>query len=392
MGEEGIPRSEFHERIKNCQAIASERGFDGLIVIGGGTNRGDMIYLSNHIPTGISHRIHYDLRGVDLGVLVIPVDEDPVLIVAKGFYDKERIVTEDVRDSLINVPKALGDILTELRLNRSNIGLAGEDVLPVTLYKELQKSAPQVNLCQADDIVIGLRMVKSESERKLLEKGARIADQTMEVVRDFISEGKTELEVANKIASSMREFGADRGSATCQSGAERSNEPIVQPIYSRRKLQKGDMMHFEIRGSLGGYGIDTCRSTVVGQPSKKQRDILETIIEAMDAAIKAIKPGVKAEYIEEVAAEVVTERGYGQGHFTVPYGGPQTYLAHCIGLTSEPPYITKGDKTVLKPWMGPITMEPGLYRTDVGGARIEDEVFPTENGFKLLNHYDRVWW
>ena len=153
-----------------------------------------------------------------------------------------------------------------------------------------------------------------------------------------------------------------------------------------------DMMHFEVRGSLQGYQIDTCRSTVIGQPSKKQRDILEKILEAMDAATTVIKAGVIAEYLEEVASEVVNKRGYGEGHFTVPYGGPQTYLAHCIGLTIEPPYITKGDKTVLRPWMGPITLEPSLYRTKVGGARIEDEFFPTQNGYKRLNHYDRIWW
>jgi Xaa-Pro aminopeptidase len=252
---------------------------------------------------------------------------------------------------------------------------------------------PGVNFCPADDIVIGLRMIKSKNEQKLLEKGALIADRTMDVLRDFIVEGKTEMEVATKIITAMKGFGADQGDATCQSGVERSNEPLMRPLYSERKLRKGDMLHFEIRGSYGGYLIDTCRSTVIGSPSRRQKDILETIVEAMNSAIETIKPGVRAECIEEVAAKVVEEHGFGQGHFTVPYGGPGTYLAHCIGVcTPEPPFMAKGDKTILEPGMGPVTVEPGLYRTNVGGARIEDEVFVTDNGNRLLNHYDRVWW
>jgi len=39
-----------------------------------------------------------------------------------------------------------------------------------------------------------------------------------------------------------------------------------------------------------------------------------------------------------------------------------------------------------------LTIEPGLYRTPVGGCRIEDEVLVTGEGAEVLTALERVWW
>ena len=53
--------------------------------------------------------------------------------------------------------------------------------------------------------------------------------------------------------------------------------------------------------------------------------------------------------------------------------------------------MAKGDKTILVPGMI-LTIEPGIYRTEWGGCRIEDEVLVTETGFEVLNQYGRRLW
>ncbi len=89
--------------------------------------------------------------------------------------------------------------------------------------------------------------------------------------------------------------------------------------------------------------------------------------------------------------EIALKHGLGANH-TATYGGPGTYLGHAIGLSvDEPPCLAKGDKTILVPGMI-LTIEPGIYRTEWGGCRIEDEVLVTETGFEVLNQYGRRLW
>jgi Xaa-Pro aminopeptidase len=119
--------------------------------------------------------------------------------------------------------------------------------------------------------------------------------------------------------------------------------------------------------------------------------LLETVLTMLEKSVAAIGPGVLAEDLEAIANDVAEKAGY-VGKFAFGYGGPGTYLGHGIGLgVDEPPIIAKGEKTYLRPGMM-LTIEPGLYRTPAGGARIEDEVLVTENGCEVITKLERRWW
>ena len=201
----------------------------------------------------------------------------------------------------------------------------------------------------------------------------------------------TEIELASFITSEMAKRGADMPFATCQSGVERSGEPFMFPATSSRVLADGDLVHMEINGRYQGYKIDICRSTVVGRPTDEAVHLLETVLAMLEASCAAIAPGMLAEDLEAVASGVAETAGY-RGKFAFGYDGPGTYLGHGIGLgIDEPPVVAKGEKTYLRAGMM-LTIEPGLYRTPAGGARIEDEVLVTENGCEVITKLDRRWW
>jgi len=380
---------EIEARQRRCREIISERGLDGLLVVGKGPERtGDLQYLANHVPLLPGHPRRYSFKGRGFSFLLLPLDQPPVLLVTTPFYEKE-IVIKDIRfhNDLIH---QTGSVLREKGLGRGDLGIVGTDILPISLYEDLLRELPGVRFFASDDVVMNLRAVKSDYEIFLLRKGAEIADQVCRQVKEMLKPGVREVDVAASIMVGLKEQGVDRPFATCQSG-DRSKEPYDHLPYSEKIIEEGDMVHMEINGRYRNYMIDVCRSTVVGKSSPEQRRLLEITLRMLDEAIAQTRPGIKAEDLEAVTGQIALQEGLGANH-TAAYGGPGTYLGHAIGLgTDEPPCLAKGDKTLLKEGMV-LTIEPGLYRTPHGGCRIEDEVLVTKEGSEVLNKDPRRWW
>jgi Xaa-Pro aminopeptidase len=324
-------------------------------------------------------------------MLYIPTDArvEPQLAAATSFFVAGKGIGRTVVNP--NIVAAVTTILESLGAKRQTVGLVGMDVISAMTYTELVQYNPTVRFVEADDLIMNMRAVKSERELASLRTGSLFADEVGEQLRERIVPGVTERELWDFIVSEMIARGATNAFATCQSGVERSGEPFIFPAASSRVLRDGDLVHMEINGSYEGYKIDVCRSTVVGTPTKETVHLLETVLKMLEESVTAIAPGVLAEDLEKIANDVAEAAGY-CGKFAFGYGGPGTYLGHGIGLgVDEPPVIAKGEKTYLRRGMV-LTVEPGLYRTPVGGARIEDEVLVTESGVEVITTLERRWW
>jgi len=382
----------YEERRARVREIASARGHDAVLVIGRAADRaGDLEYLCDHVPFLSGHVSRFTVKGRGFGALLIPTDtEQPVrLLVTTPFY--RPAVAVDIIEVNPNFPQGLARLLEQSGLEHADIGLGGFDVLTAMLYQDLTRLAPGALFRQADDIVSGLRAVKSAEEIAIIERGAHISDEVSDLVRDAIRPGVTELEMSSLIISELARRGVDAPFATCQSGVQRSGEPFIAPPASDRVIEENDLVHMEINGKLDGYRIDICRATVVGKGTDDRIHLLETALNMLEETIKATRPGVTGEYLERLGAKIARDAGY-KDNFAFAHGGPGTYLGHGIGLgIDEPPILSEGDKTLLQAGMV-LTIEPGLYRTPAGGARIEDEVLVTEDGARVLNRSERRWW
>lgn len=274
-------------------------------------------------------------------------------------------------------------------MERKDIGLVGSDILSVALYEDIRAECPNTRFYFADDLIQNIRAQKNEYELEIMRTGAQISDEVAAELRQFIRPGISERDVYAFITSQLQKRGVTGAFATCQSG-ERS-EKVYYTEASDRILQNGDFVHMEINGKYKDYMIDVCRTAVVGKISPEQRHVLDTTVEMLSESCKAVRPGVVAEDLEAIAGKIALREGF-TSNFSLAYNGPQTYLGHAIGLSvDEPPLLMKGDLTRLVPGMV-LTLEPGLYNTGLGGCRVEDEVLVTEDGFEVLNTYDRIWW
>ena len=383
---------EYAGRVERVRHIAGMRGLEGLIVVGRTPDRnGDMLYLTGHVPMLAGHPSRFAVRGRGLGLLFIPTD--PKLATKVAVTTPFHTPAHGVGGLVINpnIVRGITDILEAAGMEGATVGVCGMDVISAMTYEELLRYNPKTRFVEADDIVMNLRAVKSERELQALRKGSACADEVGDIVRRKIVPGVTEREIADIIISEMTRRGVANAFATCQSGVERSGEPFVFPPVSSRVMEDGDLVHMEINGRYEGYMIDICRSTSVGKHKEGGIHLLETVNRMLEVSIAAIKPGVLAEDLEKLADDVAVAAGF-EGKFAFGYGGAGTYLGHGIGLgVDEPPAICKGEKTFLRPGMV-LTIEPGLYRTPFGGARVEDEVLVTDTGCEVLTKVERRWW
>lgn len=231
------------------------------------------------------------------------------------------------------------------------------------------------------NIIENYRIVKNEIEIQYIKKACEITDQTFSYIVKNIKPGMSELEVKGLIITKMIELGAEKESfepivASGKNGAK----PHARA--SRKMIESGDMITLDFGCYYKGYVSDMTRSFFLDYNSNdKLAQVHSIIIEAMDAQIKNLKPGVLCCDIDKIGRDIISEHGFGE-YFLHGTG-------HGIGLDiHEEPYVNATSKTILKENMI-ITIEPGIYIENLGGVRIENDCLITSNGCEVLNNSKR---
>jgi Xaa-Pro aminopeptidase len=257
------------------------------------------------------------------------------------------------------------------RLPVEAIGLES-DFVTFKQYQELCNHLSFIKIHPQDGVIESLRLVKDAEEIANIKKAAQIADKAFDHILDKIKPGISEREVALELEFFMRSQGASASSfETIVASGKRSALP--HGVASEKIIEKGDFITLDFGCIYNGYCSDMTRTIVVGQPTVKQKEIYNIVLEAQLKGLDAIKAGLAAQEIDAKSRTLISEKGYGEnfGHG----------LGHGVGLfIHENPSISPRDNTEILANMV-ITVEPGIYIPDWGGVRIEDLVVVTETGY-----------
>jgi Xaa-Pro aminopeptidase len=141
------------------------------------------------------------------------------------------------------------------------------------------------------------------------------------------------------------------------------------------------------------YNGDLTRTVVVGEISEDVKRMHEAVVQALDAGIESIAPGVPGKEPHLAVCHVLVDRGYGTT--TKGYEGPDGVArmnhntGHGVGLdVHEEPSLRD---TVVEPLEegDVVTVEPGLYLLGFGGVRVEDTGMVVKQGFKNFTSLTR---
>lgn len=220
------------------------------------------------------------------------------------------------------------------------------------------------------------RRCKDRAELARIDRAAAIADQALADTRDLLGAGVSEVEVRNALEQRMRELGAAGPSyeTIVATGFTHAALPHHRP--TDEQLHVGHTVVIDVGALVDGYHSDMTRTFVIGEPSALQQQVYDIIREAQAAGLAAVRPGVSGAAVDAACREVITAAGFGPWFL---HG-----TGHGVGLLiHEDPYLGVTASGVLE--VGDVvTVEPGVYRGDFGGVRIEDLVEVTATGCRVI--------
>jgi Xaa-Pro aminopeptidase len=260
-------------------------------------------------------------------------------------------------------------------------------------------------------------MVKDTFEIAALRKAAEVSGKGMVEAMRAVRPGMNDREVAGLMEYVWKREGSPRPSfpPIVASGTNAMTLFTLQREHydvPNRVMRAGELLFVDYGAAEWmGYGSDLCRTLPVsGRFTAEQRKYYDIVLEAQEAAIAAIRPGVMMVDVIKRAAEVFRRHGLEPNEDIARMGedrvwglmpSPTHYLTRDAGTTR---YSASGigvrdlghsvglEATDGRDWSRPlepgmvVTIEPKIYIPDREIAiMIEDEVLVTAAGHEVLS-------
>jgi Xaa-Pro aminopeptidase len=365
------------ERLARARKEMADRGV-GAVLVGPSA---DFRYLTGYLPPGLERLTMLVVPAEGTPRLVVPALEAPLATEHLGDLEVDVHAWQETDDPV----ELVRDALQAAGVARGRLAVG--DQLWSAFLLRLQEALPGTAFTVASAVTRPLRMVKDAAEVRALARVAAAIDGVIEGLGDLRWAGRSERELARELDAAIRASHDETLFVIVGSGP---NSASPHHVPGDRVVRPGDPVVVDIGGRLDGYGSDTTRTLVVGEPPDGFVELYEVLQEAQRAGCQAAVEGVTAEAVDAACRQVIAGAGYGE-HFIHRTG-------HGIGLEEhEDPYIVGGNTERLVEGMT-FSIEPGIYLQGRYGARIEDIVAcappgadPTaaEPGARRLNRTSR---
>ncbi|QOZ27568.1 aminopeptidase P family protein [Bradyrhizobium sp. CCBAU 51753] len=348
------------EKLKRIQLEINKLGVDALVL----SDSHAVAWTFNIRGADVSH------TPLPLSYALVPKDGRP-----KVFIDHRKL-SNSTRDHLqqsadVEEPAALSPTLTELAKRGTSIALDGATAADA--LSRLIASAGGKPVRGSDPVSL-LKAVKNSTEIA----GTRTAHQRDAVAltrflawidRSAPSGGLTEIDAVEALETFRRETGALKDVSFPTIAGTGPNGAIVHYRVTRksnRRIEPGDLLLIDSGAQYQDGTTDVTRTIAIGTPTAEMRDRFTRVLRGHIAIARAIFPdGTTGAQLDTLARQYLWAAGvdfeHGTGH------GVGSYLS----VHEGPARISKLGTTPLKRGMI-LSNEPGYYKTDAYGIRIEN--------------------
>jgi Xaa-Pro aminopeptidase len=364
-------------RVGKAQNTRREAGIDALLV----WKDDNVRYL-----TDLRAQLLAGKSTVLNGALLVE-GEAPILLCSGGERDRVALtmpwITEahivPIMDEAALIAGFVSTVLTPLLRDR-NLGRCrlGVDHGSAILFAEIARQLPEVELVDGDTPMQQARRIKLPGELLLLEEATAIADAVTASAIRSVQEGKRENDVAADAMHTLFTLGGEYAHVMTPFVA--SGEHMAPPnrISSDKIIRNGDLIFIDIGASWSGYFGDVARTTVLGKPSTRQREIYTAVYTSLQAGIEQMRPGRTNVDAANAIRAAAAEYGLAERFLSL-------FIGHGVGIGSnEPPYIGEmlpgSPEYEFEPGMV-FALEPLIWVDGVrggGGVRLEEMIAVTD--------------
>lgn len=371
MRTSAISVAEYQDRVRAIRRKMEEQQLDALFIFSDEYRCGNTLYVTGYKPINV---IEESPQAVFL-----PLQGEPQVFLGHINAQSARKV------SWIDQIHSTGELyekLSPLATGLKRIGMVGENLLPLTIYRELQRAFPDAELVSCPVLVNELRQVKSEAELKWVEEACKLGDIGLQTAIESIEAGQTEIEVCAVAEHATRTRGGDLGCAYIVSAGQHMSLPTWRPDHT--VIRQGDVVMVDIAPSYKMYCTDVAVTVPVGPPSSDQRRALQVAREVALEVVEKTGPGMPANSMYQEMRSRLERAGYAD--YFLPYAKGFRAIGHGVGLdVVEFPNLGPESDYLLVPNMV-LGLKLDLHGLAFGGVRAEITVAITETGCRPLNN------
>ncbi len=327
-----------------------------------------------------------------------------------GLYDKKAIEDLGSYDEVIGYVEGIKKHFLEFitKLNPKSIAInysVGSEIcdgltygLYLTLVGYLTEIGYENRLISSEKIVSALRQRKSETEIRHIKDSVAKAEAILDDARRYIKPGVTEKDVADFMQDRVRQHGLglawdEKVCPAVFTGPEHAGAHYNPTL---RVVRPGHVLNIDFGVKYNSYCSDLQRTFYIlkeGEiaPPEPVQKGFDTIVQSIESARKAMKPGAKGIEIDKIAREFIVKQGYGEfphalGHQVGRFAHDGTAL---LGPAWEK-YAEKPFQTIEKGMV--FTIEPRLTVEGYGVATVEEMVLVGDDGAEFISRPQKKLW
>ena len=378
-----LSSDEFARRIAGLQKEMEKNKFDLFIGYSSECESASSRYLTGFWPF------------FDFAAVIVPLEGNAALLTggpeSYEFAEKFATVPSIFIDPLLVetsapewVPKVtemdLDKIIRKVcRKKPVKVGIGNWNIFPHTLFNELKQAVPEGEFLQADDLLLNVQKIKTESEIPYIIEAYRISEASLIEALDAAKPGIREWELEAVARKKMLSMGAE-GTPYPVWVCSGDNSRLSLCRSTDKPVEKNELIQLTIGAKYMGYCGNMCRPFSIGKAPEPVRVLMEVALEASNYALDNIRPGVESSKIFDGYYSILSKYHYED--FTL-YGP-----AHGTGSSEvEGFWLARKNDFEILPGM--------LFNIDIwlsdgkNGLRFEDGILVTDTGIKELTKYRR---